>query len=205
MTAPATTSPQPDQLDRPLPDFRPAVHSAQAWVARLVAEVRPDQLSLETPCTELDVEALLKHLFGVANRLVALGAGHPADSVSPTIPTLPDDVVGAYLARVEEGRRAWADPASLGRLLEVPWGQAPGAVVLGVYLAENLTHGWDLAVATGQDPEAEPALVAPAYAMMRRALPAEGRDEFPFDPPVEPAADAGPTERLANWSGRPSR
>jgi hypothetical protein len=28
---------------------------------------------------------------------------------------------------------------------------------------------------------------------------------MPFAPLVEPAADAGPTERLANWSGRTTR
>jgi hypothetical protein len=84
---------------------------------------------------------LLRHLFGVADRLVVMGAGRPAESVP----------------------------------------------------------------ATGQDPEADPALVAPAYATMQRALPATGREGFPFDPPVEPAPDAGPTERLANWTGRASR
>lgn len=93
----------------------------------------------------------------------------------------------------------------MGRLVEAPFGRVPGAVVLGVHLAENLTHGWDLATATGQDPEAEPGLVGPAYATMRQILPPEGREGFPFDPPVEPAAGAGPTERLANWCGRSSR
>ncbi len=205
MTAPVTTDPTTVAPEPSLPDLRDAVTSAQQWVAGLVASVRPDQLTGATPCTDFAVEDLLKHVLGVANRLVALGAGHPAESVPATVPALPDDLVGSYLARVEEGRRAWSDPASLGRLLEVPWGHAPGAVVLGVYLAENLTHGWDLAVATGQDPEADPAPVAPAYATMQRALPASGREGFPFDPPVIPAADAGPTERLANWSGRSSR
>lgn len=204
MTAPST-DPQPTRLDPPLPDLRQAVASAQEWVAGLAAGVRPDQLDLATPCTDFDVEALLKHLFGVADRLVAMGAGRPADSVPPSVSVLPSDVVETYRARVEEGRRAWSDPASLGRLVEAPFGRVPGAVVLGVYLAENLTHGWDLATATGQDPEADPALVGPAHATMLRALPAEGRDGFPFAAAVEPAADAGPTERLANWSGRSSR
>ena len=41
-----------------------------------------------------------------------------------------------------------------------------------------------------------------ALGVMRRALPAEGREDFPFAEPVTPAADAGPTEQLANWTGR---
>lgn len=209
MTAAATTTASPTQGQAPgeksVPDLRASVHAAQQWVAGLLEGVRPDQLERPTPCADFDVEALVKHLFGVANRLVAMGAGHPAASTPPSIQVLPDDVVGAYRERVEQGRQAWTDPASLGRVVEAPFGRVPGAVVLGVYLAENLTHGWDLARATDQDPEADPALVGPAYATMLRALPAEGRDGFPFGPPVEPAAEAGPTERLANWSGRTSR
>jgi uncharacterized protein (TIGR03086 family) len=205
MTTPAATVSSVAPSGPAMPDLRSAVASAQEWVVGLVASVRPDQLADPTPCTDFDVTGLLKHLFGVADRLVVMGAGRPAESVPPSIGALPDDVVGAYLTRVEQGRRAWADPASLDRLVEAPFGHVPGAVVLGAYLAENLAHGWDLATATGQDPEADPALVAPAYATMQRALPASGREGFPFDPPVEPAADAGPTERLANWLGRPSR
>lgn len=205
MTTPATTEPPAAPSAPPMPDLRSAVSSAQEWVAGLVASVRPDQLSDPTPCTDFDVTGLLKHLFGVADRLVVMGSGRPAGSVPPNAAALPDDVVGAYLTRVEQGRQTWSDPASLGRLVEAPFGHVPGAVVLGVYLAENLAHGWDLATATGQDPEADPALVAPAYATMQRALPASGRDGLPFDPPVEPAVDAGPTERLANWLGRSRR
>ncbi|GAA3578529.1 TIGR03086 family metal-binding protein [Microlunatus spumicola] len=206
MTAPTTVSVSGGASAEPVPsDLRPSLHAAQLWVADLLGAVGPEGLDGATPCTAFDVEALVKHLFGVADRVVAMGAGRPAESVPASVATLPDDVVGAYRAHVEEGRAAWADPASLGRLVEAPFGLVPGAAVLGVYLAENLTHGWDLATATGQDPEADAALVAAAYATMRQILPAAGRDGFPFDPPVEPAADAGPTERLANWTGRVSR
>ena len=204
-TATTTTTDSRTGADQPVPDLRNAVTSAQEWVAGLLAGIRPDQLAAPTPCADLAVSGVVRHLFGVADRLVAMGAGHPAESVPPSIPALPDDVVETYRGRIEQGRQAWADPASLDRLVEAPFGRVPGAVVLGVYLAENLTHGWDLASATGQDPEADPAPVAPAYATMQRALPASGREGFPFDAPVEPAADAGPTERLANSSGRRSR
>jgi hypothetical protein len=45
-------------------------------------------------------------------------------------------------------------------------------------------------------------LVDAAFAAMERFLPAEMRGEgIPFNPVVEPAPGASPTERLANWSG----
>lgn len=200
-TAPASTATaEPAQ-----PDLRDAVHAAQQWVASLLEGVRAQHLADPTPCADFDVDALVRHVFGVADRLVVMGAGRPASDAASSISALPDDVVGAYRARAEQGRAAWADPAALGRVVEAPFGAVPGAALLGVYLAENLTHGWDLATATGQDAEADPALVGPAYATMRQVLPPTGREGFPFAAPVEPASDAGPTERLANWTGRVSR
>lgn len=204
-TAPAPADAAAGPAGQALPDLRDAVHAAQQWVASLLEGVRPEQLAGPTPCADFDVDALVRHVFGVADRLVVMGAGRPASDAAASIPALPDDVVAAYRARVEQGRAAWADPAALGRVVEAPFGAVPGAAVLGVYLAENLAHGWDLATATGQDAEADPALVGPADATMRQVLPPSGRDGFPFAAPVEPAADAGPTERLANWTGRVSR
>jgi len=85
----------------------------------------------------------------------------------------------------------------------VPWGQAPGREALWGYIGEALVHGWDLAVATGQPSEADPALVEPTAAEVRRFIPADARvPGVPFSPVVEPRPEAGPTERLANWSGR---
>lgn len=201
-----STPPEPPTTPAPtVPDLRVAVVAAQGWVAGLLEGVRHDQLGARTPCAELDVDGLVRHLLGVADRLVAMGHGRPAGSVPASVEVLPDDVVAGYRDRVEQVRSAWSEPASLGRLVEAPFGRVPGAAVLGVYLAENLTHGWDLATATGQHPEADPALVGPAHAVMQRVLPAEGREDVPFDAPIEPALDAGPTERLANWLGRSSR
>lgn len=191
------TSPVPQ-----CPDHRSSVFAAQEWVAGLVDQLASDQYALPTPCREFDVRTLLGHLYGVADRLIAMGHGRPAESVPAQVGSLPDDVAGGLRARIAEARKLWADEASLTRLLEVPWGQAPGAIILGVYLAENVTHGWDLAMATGQDPEADPRLAGIALQVMTKALPADGREDLPFDNPVEPAAEAGPTERLANWMGR---
>jgi uncharacterized protein (TIGR03086 family) len=78
----------------------------------------------------------------------------------------------------------------------------PGRGAVGAYTSETLVHGWDLAVATGQDSEADPELAEAVLALARWAIPAEPRGgHVPFAQPVEPAAGAGATERLANWSG----
>lgn len=192
-----TTAPTTAQL----PDLRADVVAAQRWVAGLIRAVRPEQLDLPTPDAEWDVRSLLRHLCGVADRLVVMGHGRPADSAS-ALPELPADPYAGFVERVEAGEQAWSDDASLSRLVVAPFGEVPGAAVLAVYLSENLVHGWDLAVATGQDPEADARLVGPASAAMHRVLPAAGRTDVPFADAVEPAAGAGPTEQLAAWLGR---
>jgi len=103
----------------------------------------------------------------------------------------------------------WQAPAGdaiLDRAVTAPWGRVPGRVAMYGYLSETLVHGWDLAVATGQPAEAPTEIAEASLAAAPRLLPAEPRGgHVPFAPPVQPAPDAGPTERLANWSGRARR
>jgi uncharacterized protein (TIGR03086 family) len=96
----------------------------------------------------------------------------------------------------------WSDDTILDRPVTVPWGSVPGRAAIWGYLNETLVHGWDLAVATGQEAEADPDLAETVLAVVRRVIPAEPRGgHMPFAAVVEPAPGAGPTERLANWSG----
>jgi len=77
----------------------------------------------------------------------------------------------------------------------------PGSVYAGHRFLDVLIHGWDLAVATGQDTTLDPALVdalveviAPQAEMLR----ASGA----FGPEVEVAPDADAQTRLLATLGR---
>ncbi len=173
---------------------------ATAWVTSLLSTVREDQRCLPTPCDEFDVRTLSSHLLGTVGRVIAIAELGNAESVPPLAPEH-DAETFAQLA--ERAQRAWADDTLLDTPVTVPWGQAPGREALWGYIGEALVHGWDLAVATGQPSEADPALVEPTAAEVRRFIPADVRvPGVPFSPVVEPRPEAGPTERLANWSGR---
>ncbi len=181
-------------------DPRPVYLGATAWVVGLLQAVREDQHRLPTPCEEFDVHTLCSHLVGTVGRVIAIAERGSADSVPPLSP-LHDADTFRHLA--QRAQQAWADDALLDRPVTVPWGQAPGREALWGYIGEALVHGWDLAVATGQPPEADPALVEPTAVEVRRLLPADARmPGVPFSAVVEHRAQAGPTERLANWSGR---
>lgn len=190
-------------IENTLADPRTSYRAAVTWVSGLTARVRPDQLDGPTPCAEFDVRALLGHLVTTVRKVRLTAEGADASAVPHVITEYADgDVAGAYAAEADAACAAWADDALLDAPVPVPWGEVPGREALSGYLNETLVHGWDLAVATGQEPEADPALVAFAMGSAARILPDDGRAYVPFDPAVEPAADAGPTERLANWSGR---
>jgi uncharacterized protein (TIGR03086 family) len=200
MTATRTDDSRAEDLQS---DPRQALARTQAWVAGLLDGIRRDQLALPTPCAEFDVAQLVGHLYGVAERVEAMGHGRPASSVPAFVDALPDDLALGYRRRAERSQAAWADDATLSRVVVAPFGPLPGTEVLGVYVSEQLTHGWDLAVATGQPAEAAAELVALGERSIRAVLdPIPRGGPVPFGPAVAPAPGAGPTEQLAAYLGR---
>lgn len=189
-------------------DPRPAYLAALDWVADLAAAVPADRMADPTPCDGFDVRTLLAHLVTTLRRPASIAAGtdplaHPVVSEDVL-----DDPATAYVAEAAALKSAWSGPegeALLDRVARLPFGEVAARTALTVFLNETLVHGWDLAVATGQAPEADPDLATTALATARAFLPAEPRGgPVPFGPVVEHRPEAGPTERLANWSGRVS-
>lgn len=188
------------------PDLRGQLTTGQQWVQGLIAGVGPDQLDLATPCPDYDVRNLIGHLYGGAERARRMAVGADAAEV-PVVLELPDGgLADGYGDRIIASQAAWDQRSDLSEPVLAPWGEVPAAGAVGGCLVEVLTHGWDLATATGQSPEAEPELAGPALVAAQTAIPADGRGGLmPFAPVVEPAPDSTPTEQLANWMGRATR
>jgi hypothetical protein len=72
---------------------------------------------------------------------------------------------------------AWSDDAVLERPMALPWIEGSGAEVLASYFSELTVHTWDLATATGQQPDWDDTVVAAALGA-RHFLPAENRRAF---------------------------
>lgn len=186
----------------PRPDFR----AAADWNAALIARVRPDQLDAPTPCEDWTVRDLLGHLVAVLGRVSAIGQGAEPFSVPSMLDGVGDgDWSDRYAEALASWDEVWSDDAVLARSVQAPFGTMPGAAVLGGYISEYLVHGWDLARATGQSAEAPECLAESAYAAAVAKIPADRRGEgVPFNAPITPRPEAGPTEQLANWLGRTS-
>lgn len=208
------------------PDLRAPLFAAQDWVADLIAHVSDDQLTDQTPCHDFDVRMLLAHLAMVQEKIVAFGTDHrdpylghgqtPEQLSEIGERLIVEHVDGRTPAersqqtreRTQAARVAWTDDV-LDTPIQLGWGPVlPGRIVSAIYLMEVLAHGWDLATATGQVAEAPPGVGEAGLAAAPLALPAEPRGMehgIPFGPVVVSVPDAGPTERLANWTGRVSR
>ncbi|OYO00442.1 uncharacterized protein (TIGR03086 family) [Propionibacteriaceae bacterium ES.041] len=193
-----------------LPDLRPQLMTAQTRICELVAATDPEQLDLPTPCSEFTVTGLVEHLFGVQLRIISYATTRRVGDSPAGVPltsTDPAAIADQLRDLAAQGQRAWADWSAADLQTQTvtgPFGTVPGGVALAIMTSENVVHGWDLAVATDQPSEGDPQTATLLLAMMQRALPAEPRGgaEIPFAAPVTPAADAGPTERLAAWTGR---
>ena len=199
-------------------DPRPILDRAIATGGAVVAGVRPGQLTDPTPCPEMDVRAMIGHLVGVLDRIAALGNGE--DPMSVTEAHEPgDDWSDAWATSGTLAVAAWRDDAVLERPMALPWIQGSGAEVLTSYFSELTVHTWDLATATGQEPDWDDTVITAALearqilpAQNRRALfeeisAAMGLDEvaIPFAEAVPVAADAPAIDRLVAWNGRDPR
>jgi hypothetical protein len=72
---------------------------------------------------------------------------------------------------------------------------------LGNIFGDQLIHGWDLAVSTGQDPVMPDGLPEAAFALIEGAFTEEGRRGV-LKPAVELPPDASTQDRLLAYSGR---
>lgn len=197
-------------------DPRPILDRAITIAGVVIAGIRSEQLSDPTPCTDMDVRALLAHLIGVLDRVAALGNGDNPFAVNET-PVADDRWIDAWW---ESGRRAtdaWSDDGVLERPMALPWIEGSGAEVLASDFSELTVHTWDLATATGQQPHWDDTVVAAAFHAARQMLPAENRRALyeeisaargfgevavPFAEVVPIPDDAPAIEQLVAWNGR---
>jgi uncharacterized protein (TIGR03086 family) len=139
---------------------------------RVVAGIDAGQWSAPTPCAEWDVRSLLNHV--VAGNLWAeeLAAGRTIEEVGSDLDgdVLGDDALGSYRSSASAAAAAFERPGALDAPCAVSYGPVPGSVYAGHRIIDVLVHGWDLAVATGQDSTLDPTLVVECLAIVEPQL-----------------------------------
>jgi uncharacterized protein (TIGR03086 family) len=167
----------------------------------VVAGVKDEQWTAPTPCTELDVRGVLNHL--VRGNLLFAAIIADGARPEPGADHLGDDPLAAFGDAAARLRAAFGAPGALEEIYTSPFGTGPGAVLAHVRVVEVLTHGWDLAQATGQPAEFPDDVVERALAGTRRALTDRPQGPgAPFAAEVPVPQDAPAMDRLAGFLGR---
>jgi uncharacterized protein (TIGR03086 family) len=184
----------------------PDLSSATGTVARVVAGVDDGQLGAPTPCEGATVADLLDHVDGLTAAFTSaaekdLDHGNQPGSADGSRLTpdwrtrIPERLAG--LAAAWEAAGAWTGTTRAGGI------DMPAEVAGNVAINEVVVHGWDIAVATGQEYSAEPAIVEAAFAFVQpTAAQNPGGTPGLFGPLVPVPDDAPLLARLLGLTGR---
>jgi uncharacterized protein (TIGR03086 family) len=168
----------------------------------LIAGVAPDRLDRSTPCPDYDVRAMVDHLVGWVQVFAAAAGGRTYEG-DPSAVHAGDDPAGEFRASAADLVAGWREHGVDRTVTLAGGGGQPGEVVLNMTLMEYLTHGWDLAVGSGQpvpytDDEAEQVL-----ARAQATLPPQYRGEGMAFGEIVPVPDDAPAvDRLIGFMGR---
>ncbi len=169
----------------------------------LVAGIGSGRWNASTPCEDWDVATLVNHVVAGNLWAVELAAGKTIDDVGDSLDgdQLGDDPTGAYRRSASAAAEAFEATGALDAPCAVSYGPVPGSVYVGHRIIDVVVHGWDLAVATGQDTTIDPELVAACIGIVEpqlEGLKASGAFRDCGDPP----GDADQQTRLLVWLGR---
>jgi len=179
------------------PDHGPAAQR----LARIIEGIGDDALGAPTPCTDYTVGDVIDHVAGAATafrgaaRKETVEGGPSADANH-----LAPDWRNHVPVDLEALAVAWRAPDAWTGMTRVGGVDLPGDVAGIVALGEIVIHGWDLAVATGQDARYDgPGVEALHEAVVHfRTAGIEGL----FGPEVPVPDDAPLFDRVLGAAGR---
>ena len=197
-------------------DPRPTFAATLKTAGEVIAAVTPERLGDPTPCTEMDVRALLGHIVNVVHRATAIGRKENPFEMTPF---QGEPGLTAWNDAVAEYESVWSDDTVLDVPSPLPWAPGDGRAVLTTYVYELTVHTWDLATAIGVSPSWDPAALQMAATGVDTNMPATNRHEVfapikaqlpphlaalpdPFLDAVPVADDAPLIDKIVAWSGR---
>lgn len=160
-----------------------------------------DQWALPTPCAGWDVRALVAHVVGNNERYAALATGATVDWSAAAPDPGSDDLVAAFEVSAARAVAAFA-AADLTAPAALATGPGTVGAAVAVHFVDILTHGWDLAVATGQDPTLPADLAEAALGIVALYPPEVWGNPRYFAHEVPAPDDAPPHVRLVSRLGR---
>ena len=181
----------------------PALMSAAAEAARVVAGAASAPLAAATPCSDWDLRTLLNHTIlwtAYSAERRAHGESVAEDLMSKDFTAAPD-YVADYQAQLAKAVQAWSEPEAWERELSVMGNATKASDVGFMLIMEAVLHGWDTARATGQDYHCDEQL-AQAVLTTVQAQADMFRQYQGFAAVVPVPPDASTFDRALSLSGR---
>ena len=173
------------------PDLLDLYDRASAWTLTKVGGAA-DRLDAPTPCDEWDVRALMNHMLDTQRFFIGRARGEEVPMPAPVPPSLVgDDPVEDFTRGRAELLAAYSEEGVVEKTMPA----------LGIALADQLLHGWDLAKATDQDTTMPDGLADAAYQMIYGRFSDEQRPGV-FKPAVTTPATASRQDELLAYTGR---
>jgi uncharacterized protein (TIGR03086 family) len=177
-------------------------------MATLVRGVHGDQLDAPTPCPAYTLGDLLDHVGGLSMAFTgaatkatgdATGQGPSGDASrlgTDWQRRIPKDLAGLAAA--------WRDPDAWTGMTAAGGVELPGAVAGVVALDELVLHAWDVARASGQDYEPDPAALEAVHGFLAQfASPEQAAMRGSIFGPVVAVPDDAPLlDRVVGLAGR---
>lgn len=163
---------------------------------QIIANVRSDQMSASTPCSEWDVKALMDHILEGTMYFAGTLAGE--EPAQPNGDGKPADIYQAGAEKVLEGAQ---NPGAMDKKYQTPFGEMSGGEFMFGAFMDNFVHGWDLAKATGQNTdlnEVHAQVIYGAFAPMMDGM----RQGGAFGPEVSVPDSATIQHKLLGMMGR---
>lgn len=179
---------------------------AAAPAVAVAGNIKPDQLDGRTPCPEWDVRTVVNHLmFWSAFRTELAARKQQAPANDPitehTDFTTRRDWPETFATQLDRAVAAWSEPGATEGDTGLAGGSMPARMIGMMMVGELVVHGWDLARATGQQLDTDPAALAAVHEMTT-AMGEAGRKMGAFGAAVEVGEDAPMLDRVLGLSGR---
>lgn len=179
------------------------LEQAIASTRSVLQNVGADQMANETPCASWKVNDLVNHIVGAQHFFLAGLRGTPPVGADDDFAA--GDFVAAYDDVSAQMLQEFAAEGIMQKTLKLPFGEMPGAAVMGLASTDTFQHGWDLAKATGQPTDLAPELAAGLLQQSQMMIQPGFRGEegaAPFGAEQQCADGACAADQLAAFLGR---
>ena len=175
-----------------------SIREAVVATAYLTHEISSDNRSAPTPCDQFNLHELVSHMADVF-AMSAAAATKSGPTARPARQAIPSDALTELGANLVI---AWTTPDAFEGRTNLGNREMSAFIAGHITLFEILVHGWDLAMATGQQLELSRELADASLVTAQRLCTQPARDTGAFGIEIIATSQSGPFERALALAGR---